>query len=1090
MKFIKYVFLMAIMAVTPGFAFAGGDLGGPGSADVWTIYGFGNSTAIHETLRSVANFCNSSLFNELMTFIAVSGMMVVGLTSGFNQATAKRLSGYIVGVALVSYGFTGWGSGPLTVKVEVWDSVDGTWHITGDVPALVGLPAAVVSTAGWEVTKQIESSFMIPDELKLSNGAPFNLAAALVNDASKARITDPNMSNALAYYVQDCFTTEVARGTLDATVLLKSTDFIKDIAVSNQALMVNTTLAATGGVDGISELVTCPEAYSRIKQRIDAVAASSAGAAAFLNEASAWASTPALNVVNTAADSVAYWASKGAVTSGGSAMVKQAAVLSTFTNSYSTVAAATGNSDFLTTLSIEQAKSSQYNSWVVGAEMFNRVMGYVLAILQVFIYGLTPLVFMALLIPGIGPAMMKSFGQVLIWLALWQPLLAIVNFVVLSMQQADLNGVMGSGGGGFGMTLSSIGFVTEKTANMRAAASLVGTMVPMLAWGMVKGSIDMTKFLSSAAGEQFSASAASTLSTGNYSLNQASMDSFTANKSSISQNTDFGMGRAVNGGVGTTKMELGGTNVVAGASGVSTNVTASGDVGQGGQLNTGTGQTLTGTHTTQGGTSAGIQLAGTQAQTMSALQSLVKAFSLAANGQLGADFTLAGGQGGAPGAGVNGMQALPGSLNAATPGGPPVGLLDTKPLPGKAAMRLGGTGSVNGSATTADQKTGGRSATTATTGTTGKNGANTHTFSDTTTNTSGASHNANYSNGVRSSVTQIDSLANRADANRAAMMSGMNAFTRPDWMATGDEARLIYGSSSALQTQAADAAANPNHVTQQQQQLEQKVSAQIEKDDVRLEKERVAAEAARKKAELEAKGAQGAAAGEVKKGQAAANGSLGQAVQEMLPEFVTKAMGTAGKVYEGAMEKVQNAYNNMTPEEKAGLAAGGAAAAAMFIRTHLGGGPTPGNLPSVSNPQGPAPQNNQGAAPAGSTHSQPPQGSAQAAQVGTPNVPAGAKPAPGSQTAQGAPGQGTQTAQQATTAAPAKTAEPSGAAPGTAAPGTAAHPPVKPAEAPQQRPAANSQAAPAHDIREAPRAGARQPTSGPRGQRGGPRRPR
>lgn len=551
-----------------GAAFAEKVMPGPGGASVWTVYAFGNAQAVSDTFRALANFTASKTFQAIVGLIAMAGVLAVGLSGGFSAAVGRKFIGYFVAVFLITYIFFGVGSGgPVVVKVEVYDTVDGTWKAPVTMPAVVGIPASVISTAGHEITRQIEASFPTPDALKMSNGAPFNLAASLINDASKARITDPNLASSFAYYVQDCFTMGVVRGELVASSLIHSTDFMRDIKVDMPAVYVNTLLS--DGLVGVPNVVSCTEAYSLLNA---AVAAQGADSASFLNNASAWAGTPALSVLNASADAVAQWSSNNGITNGGS-MIKQAAVLSTFNGAYKQAAAATGNSEFLTSLASAQAYETQLSGWIAGAEIFNRVMGYIFAIIQVFVYAITPLVLAATLVPGLGFALLKNFGQILLWLAIWQPMLAIVNFIILSMQQADLGGILNSPSGDYGFTLSSMGIITERTSNMRAAATFIGTMVPALAWALVKGSVDFSRVIGAAGGEKFAATAANTMATGNYSLNQASMDSFTANKHSLGQTGDFGNGMVSTGQGGFMKKhELGG-GVNVGSNGASVQAT-------------------------------------------------------------------------------------------------------------------------------------------------------------------------------------------------------------------------------------------------------------------------------------------------------------------------------------------------------------------------------------------------------------------------------------------------------------------------------------------------------------------------------------
>ena len=580
-------------------AFAEKVMPGPGGASVWTAYAFGNAQAVADAFRALANFTASSTFQAIVGFVAMAGVLAVGLSGGFSAAVGRKFIGYFVAVFLVTYIFFGVGSGgPVVVKVEVYDTVDGTWKAPVTVPAVVGIPASIISTAGHEITRQIEASFPTPDALKMSNGAPFNLAASLINDASKARITDPNLASSFAYYVQDCFTIGVVRGELQATSLLYSTDFMTDIKVNMPSVYVNTLLS--DGLVGVPNVVSCTEAWTLLSA---AVSAQGADAGSFLNNASAWASTPAMSVLNASADAVAQWASNNGITNGGS-MIKQAAVLSTFNGAYKQAAAATGNSEFLTGLASAQAYETQLSGWIVGAEVFNRVMGYIFAIIQVFVYAITPLVLAAALVPGLGFALLKNFGQILLWLAIWQPMLAIVNFIILSMQQADLGGILNAPGGNYGFTLSSMSIITEKTSNMRAAAVFIGTMVPALSWALVKGSVDFSRVIGAAGGEKFAAAAANTMATGNYSLNQASMDSFTANKHSLGQTGDFGNGMVSTGQGGFMKRHELGSGGSVSSNGASVQLTPQAGLSAGDQtaLTEMRGTTAAGNHAVSGGT--------------------------------------------------------------------------------------------------------------------------------------------------------------------------------------------------------------------------------------------------------------------------------------------------------------------------------------------------------------------------------------------------------------------------------------------------------------------------------------------------------
>lgn len=772
--------LAALMGLAGSALAAGNTIAAPGlgANSAWTVYAFGNAQAVSDAFRALANFASSSTFQSIVSMIAVIGVLGVGLSGGFNPAVARKFIGYVVGVFLVSYVFFGVNNGgPLVVNVEVIDTVDMTWKAPVTVPAVVGIPASIISSAGYKITHAIEASFAIPTELKMSNGAPFNLAASMIADASQARITDPALAASLAYYVQDCFTVGVAQGTLSAATLVNSTNFLSDIQFDSKVILVNTLLQAPKGTPG---LVTCTDAYTLIKNAINATGS---GAADFLKDASAWSKTPAVSVINAAADSTAQWATNNGITDGGS-MIKQAAVLSAFRGAYSQASAQTGNSEFLTGIAMSQATEAQRTSWITGAEIFNKTMGYIFAIIQVFVYAITPLVLCAALVPGLGLALLKNFSQILLWLAIWQPMLAIVNFIVISMQQADLGGALNNAGS-YGFTLQNMGIITERTANLRAAASFVGTMVPALAWAMVKGSVDFSRVIGSAVGENFAQGAANTMATGNYSLNQASMDSFTANKHSTAATGAWGSGHTTNGAVGSQTYDLGGSqNVKVGENQAGVQVSSAesaqenGNRGRGAQVGSTGSDLQSATESFMRALSASISAGGGFGLSSSAIT------SNSLSGGLGANFGLIqpAGKGGPSG------QVIPGTNVPMAPGanGAPGQQGDTAPAsfgkPGQTRFRLDANGNLNAVASGQEAVVHNynRNALESDTATRNNVSARVKSGGITGTDTENAAEGSGYNKSINRTIQGIPATADRAE-QMAALLHMDNFMTQGKW---------------------------------------------------------------------------------------------------------------------------------------------------------------------------------------------------------------------------------------------------------------------------------------------------------------------
>jgi hypothetical protein len=78
----------------------------------------------------------------------------------------------------------------------------------------------------------------------------------------------------------------------------------------------------------------------------------------------------------------------------------------------------------------------------------------------------------------------------LIWVALWEPLLTVVNFMIAVLGKSSLVGTFGSG-----FDLSNAATISESANNLMAAAGFMGSMVPLLAWKIATGALGLMEFV-------------------------------------------------------------------------------------------------------------------------------------------------------------------------------------------------------------------------------------------------------------------------------------------------------------------------------------------------------------------------------------------------------------------------------------------------------------------------------------------------------------------------------------------------------------------------------------------------------------------
>src|SRR5690606_32147061 len=110
-------------------------------------------------------------FRYLLLFLAIAGFIVLAVRAGFDPGkNFLKMFGFIFMIWLVMYGTTG-----ARAHVHIYDRMSGYSNVITGVPALVAIPASIVSQTGEWLTRQIEQNFAIPGALKMSEGGQYNL---------------------------------------------------------------------------------------------------------------------------------------------------------------------------------------------------------------------------------------------------------------------------------------------------------------------------------------------------------------------------------------------------------------------------------------------------------------------------------------------------------------------------------------------------------------------------------------------------------------------------------------------------------------------------------------------------------------------------------------------------------------------------------------------------------------------------------------------------------------------------------------------------------------------------------------------------
>jgi len=550
-----------------------------------TIYLYGSGPMIKDALEGMKLLMFDTYYRRIFVDIALVSFIFVIFGQALNQMRGwDKTIGYLIGcVVLAGFMFNS------TMDVYIEDPVNGfggTDGLVQDVPVGLALPAVLTSGLGRAMTEAIENYFMtipfsnysFPGVGTLSHGNRFNFLAKMVKDRGEYRLLDPVINRNFRAFVDECVVYRLFTGDLTMSGLVHSQDVWSDLRSLDEARLVTYTAVAPPGsvspgwMGNPEQLITCANAYTKIGSDISDYVPFLLG-----KSISVWKSTDVASFMDDAIHDSAAWLSQTAQPSGAE-LVARAAVMNTFWDSTKDVAGQLEDKGLAAQAAMATASQAQTSSWMIAVDVFANSIGYLLTLLQAFIFCCTPIVVLLILIPGAGLKMGGNFLQIMGWFAMIQPMMAIVNYLItanLRIEYASLYTEL--------PTLGSLPAMSEYGAKMMAAGNFMATIVPILAWGMVKtAQMGMTSAIQSATNPKAADKAGMDAASGNMNLDNQSVNNASMNQQTYAGHTVTGPSTSTqNAGVGMADQpaNMGGLSPKAG--GTSVNPMASYNEGAG-----------------------------------------------------------------------------------------------------------------------------------------------------------------------------------------------------------------------------------------------------------------------------------------------------------------------------------------------------------------------------------------------------------------------------------------------------------------------------------------------------------------------------
>lgn len=505
----------------------------------FTIITYGAAEVLDTTFNALAALLNSKTGTLYQPLVRLS--LVVGLI----WATTSMITGdhmrFIKTWALPSILMLVLFFAP-TCRVHIHDPVSGHQYTVDHVPWGLGAVAGVVSQIGHRVTQKIEKTFSLPDDLKYHKTGAV-MASHLIASANTFHITNGDLAETVQSFMTQCVVYDALLGKKYTLHDLKNSTDIWKLVTSNLSPARSFTFKGPGKGQ-VSQIVSCSKAIGLLDQWLkrdiqnafQLFESKIFGANIAKNNGASHhggphlGSIPGVQLKQYLPGAFDYMTQ---MSKSAEEYMMQQMMIYSVVDSIENTSTNLGNApNFAVRRAYLQQRATQETLAGVAAQKLIAMKN----VLEALIYAAFLFILPLALLPQGWSYIMRWISLVL-WIQLWPPLYAILNFIMnVSVRSKGVGMITGPEGSGITIA-SSVGFMNLH-ADMAAQAGFLSIAVGTLAYALVKGGAAGFGSLVSHMGSPALSSAsraAEDLISGNYSFGNVSQGNLQAYNSSFGQ---------------------------------------------------------------------------------------------------------------------------------------------------------------------------------------------------------------------------------------------------------------------------------------------------------------------------------------------------------------------------------------------------------------------------------------------------------------------------------------------------------------------------------------------------------------------------
>ncbi len=442
----------------------------------YTIYSFGNGEILKGVFDAIAiclNAHSGTLYTPLIRLSLIIGGLWVALYAIYGDYI-KAITHWIIPMTIIMQLL-------FVPQASVWiiDPVSRYSDKVDHVPYGLALIAGRLSQIGMGLTEQIEKIFRLPDELKYQKTGTL-FASHLIQQAKTFQISNEDLAENMRQFVGECVTYDVALGTKYRIQDLRHSANLWEL-VSNNASPIRSfiwrDLHREGEARARPQIITCQQGIAKFNaawQLEKKAVSDKAGKKLFghhLNPGHALLQhlPLAYGVLTNLSQSAEE-------------LLQQQMMISAIVDGFESKSTRLGNAPhFAIRRAYLQQRATYENLGAMAAETLPSIK----AVLEALAYSAFLFVIPLAVLP-FGWRFLASWLQVLVWLQMWAPLYAILNYIMTMAARSKSIAAL-SVSNVDGITIANSVGLVNVNADIAAMTGYLALSIPFLCIAMVKG---------------------------------------------------------------------------------------------------------------------------------------------------------------------------------------------------------------------------------------------------------------------------------------------------------------------------------------------------------------------------------------------------------------------------------------------------------------------------------------------------------------------------------------------------------------------------------------------------------------------------